>query len=487
MPAPIVVASNRGPIAFARGAGGGITAKRGAGGLVTALSGALAASGGLWIASAMTEADREVAARGRVGAEGADASAYELRYLGFEPESFDRYYNGWTNRVLWFLHHYLWNLPQTPVFDAETGEAWDAFVAVNRTFAEAMAEEGDRLGPGVAFLIQDYHLSLAPAMLKELRPGARIAHFSHIPFAGPSYMRILPERFRTALLDGLLGADVVGFHAPEWADRFLLSCRLLPGARVDLRRRIVRWRGREVRVRVNPMGLDVEALREEASRPDVVRATDELREWKGDTTLLLRVDRAELSKNVLRGFLAFDRFLEARADWRGRVRFLALLNPSREDIPEYAAYVGECIRTAELVNERWGTDSWQPVDARVRDEYAQTLAAYGLYDALVVNPTLDGMNLVAKEGPMLNTRDGPLILSETAGAFQELQRWALAVNPFDVDQTASAIASALDMPADERAARRRGLRAAVRRNPPSRWLDSQLSDLGLAGRHTPAG
>jgi trehalose 6-phosphate synthase len=479
MPAPIVVASNRGPIAFARAADGTVTGRRGAGGLVTALSGALAASGGLWIASAMTEGDREVAGRGRVDAGGDDASAYALRYLSFDAGLFDRYYNGWTNRVLWFLHHYLWNLPQTPVFGDETRQSWDAFVAVNRAFAEAMAEEGDRLGPSTAFLIQDYHLSLAPAMLKELRPDARIAHFSHIPFAGPDYLRILPEPFRSELLEGLLGADVVGFHAPAWADRFLLSCRLLENARVDLRRRVVRWRRREIRVRVNPMGLDVGALEEEATRPDVRGEGEELREWKGDRALLLRVDRAELSKNILRGFLAFDRFLEAYAEWRGRVVFLALLNPSREDIPEYAAYVAECVRAAELVNERWGSASWQPIDARVRDEYAQTLAAYELYDALIVNPTLDGMNLVAKEGPMLNTRDGPLILSETAGAFQELRRWALPVNPFDVDQTAAAIAEALDMPAAERAARRRGLRAAVRRNPPSRWLASQLKDLGL--------
>jgi len=481
MPTPIVVASNRGPIAFVRDPGGGVTAKRGAGGLVTALSGALAASGGLWIASAMTEADREVAGRGRVDAGGEDASgpAYALRYLSFDSGLFDRYYNGWTNRVLWFLHHYLWNLPQTPMFGEETRSDWDAFVAVNRAFAEAMAEEGDRLGPSTAFLVQDYHLSLAPAMLKELRPHARIAHFSHIPFAGPSYMRILPEPFRSALLEGLLGADVVGFHAPAWADRFLLSCRLLGGARVDLRRRTVRWRDREVRVRVNPMGLDVAALEDEAARPDVVDARDELRAWMGDATLLLRVDRAELSKNILRGFLAFDRFLESHAEWRGRVNFLALLNPSREEIPEYASYIGECVRAAEFVNERWGSSSWQPVDARVRDEYAHTLAAYSLYDALIVNPTLDGMNLVAKEGPMLNTRDGPLILSETAGAFQELRRWALPVNPFDVDQTSAAIATALDMPADDRAARRQGLRAAVRRNPPQRWLDSQLADLGL--------
>jgi trehalose 6-phosphate synthase len=473
----VVVASNRGPVTFVRDDAGQVTAKRGAGGLVTALSGALSAAGGLWIASAMTDEDRRRADQGRFEVEAGGAD-YRLRYLSFDPDLFDRYYNGWTNHVLWFLHHYLWDTPRTPAFGAETDAAWDAFVEVNRTFANAMAEEGDALGGAPAFLVQDYHLSLVPAMLKELRPGVRIAHFSHIPFAGPSYMRILPERLRSGLLAGLLGADVVGFHAREWAERFLLSCRLLEGARVDLRRRTVRWQDREVRVRVYPIGLDVTALEQEAARPEVLEAERRIAEWRGDAKLLLRVDRAELAKNILRGFLAFDRFLERNETWRGRVRFLALLNPSREAVPEYAAYVRECEDAAESINRRWGGRGWTPVDARVRDEYAETLASYRLYDALLVNPTLDGMNLVAKEGPSLNRNRAPVILSETAGAFQELGRWVLPVDPFDLDETATAIATALEMPASERTARSRGLRAAIRRNPPERWVRRQLDDLG---------
>jgi trehalose 6-phosphate synthase len=474
----IVVASNRGPVTFVRDDAGHVTAKRGAGGLVTALSGALSAAGGRWIASAMTDEDRRRAEQGpfEVEAGGAD---HRLRYLSFDPDVFDRYYNGWTNQVLWFMHHYLWDTPRTPQFGAKTEAAWDAFVEVNRAFAAAMAEEGDALGGRPTFLVQDYHLSLVPAMLKELQPGARIAHFSHIPFAGPSYLRILPERMRSRLLAGLLGADVVGFHAPEWAERFLLSCRLLEGARVDVRRRRVRWEGRDVRVGVYPIGLDVPALEQEAARPDVTEAERRIAAWRGDAKLLLRVDRAELAKNILRGFLAFDRFLERNEAWRGRVRFLALLNPSREAIPEYATYVRECEDAAEDVNRRWGNAGWTPVDARVRDEYAETLASYRLYDALLVNPTLDGMNLVAKEGPMLNRNDGAVILSETAGAFQELGRWVLPVDPFDLDETASAIGAALEMPAAERAARRRGLRTAIRRNPPERWVASQLRDLDM--------
>jgi trehalose 6-phosphate synthase len=472
----VIVASNRGPVTFVRDGDGAVTARRGAGGLVTALSGALSAAGGRWIASALTEDDRRASEAGRFEVETGGA-AYRLRYLSFDPETFDRYYNGWTNRVLWFLHHYLWDTPRTPQFGADTAENWEAFVDVNRAFATAMAEEGDALGGSPVYLVQDYHLSLVPAMLKELRGEARIAHFSHIPFAGPSYLRILPERYRSALLAGLLGADVVGFHAPEWAERFLLSCRLLHGARVDLRRRVVHWSGRDVRVRVYPIGLDVPALEEEAARLEVREAERGIAAWLGDAKLLLRVDRAELTKNVLRGFLAFDRFLEHNAEWRRRVRFLALLNPSREGLPEYRAYVRECEEAADAVNRRWGGAGWQPIDARVRDEYAETLASYRLYDALLVNPTLDGMNLVAKEGPMLNRHDGVVILSETAGAFQELGKWVLPVDPFDLDKTASAIAAALQMPADERAARSRRLRAAVRHNPPERWVQAQLRDL----------
>jgi trehalose 6-phosphate synthase len=252
-------------------------------------------------------------------------------------------------------------------------------------------------------------------------------------------------------------------------------------ARVDLRRRVVKWEGREVRVRVYPIGLDAGALEEEAGRPEVAEAERALLEWKGDSRLLLRVDRAELAKNILRGFLAFDRFLERSPEWRGRVKFLALLNPSRENIPEYGAYIEECLAAAEGVNSRWGDGDWQPARADVRDDYPSTVAAYRHYDALLVNSTLDGMNLVAKEGPILNRGNGALILSETAGAFRELGRFSIAVNAFDVEQTAQAIGEALDMPAAERRRRANGLRAAVRRNPPERWVNAQLDDL-RAGR-----
>ncbi len=476
----IVIASNRGPISFVRDEDDGeLVPTRGSGGLVTALTGALQASGGLWIASAMTDEDREQAGRGRLAVSLDDAS-YDVRYLAFDEEEYDGFYNGISNTILWFLHHYLWDLPRTPRFDEGAERAWAAYVRVNEAFAGALHEEGRGSSDQTAYLVQDYHLSLVPAMLRERQPDARIAHFSHIPFAGPSYFHILPSEMRQQVLAGLLGADVVGFHAERWAENFLLACRTLPGARVDLRRRRVRWKGRQVAVRVYPISIDVETLEHDAREADVGRLRRELIGKLDGRKLLLRVDRAELSKNILRGFQAFGIFLQRYPNWQGKVSFLAQLNPSREDVPGYGEYIEDCVAAADGINERFGTADWQPVEVMLKDDFPHTLAAYRLYDVLLVNPVFDGMNLVAKEGPVLNRNDGVLVLSENAGAFFELGDNAVVVNPFDLVATAEAIRIGLEMDPAERSRRAKALRRAVRRNRLARWVQAQLRDLDRA-------
>ncbi len=445
---------------------------------MTALSGALQLAGGLWIASAMSEEDRNQVATGRLE-EAAGEAHHELRYLSFDPELYDRFYNGISNRVLWFVHHLLWDIPRAPVFDDATREAWEAYVVVNRMFAEAMADEGGD-GDRTVYLVQDYHLSLVPAMLRELRPRARIAHFSHIPFADAGYLRILPTPIRHAIIEGLLGADVVGFQASAWAWNFLRACQASVDVRVDFRRHTVRRQGRLVDVKVYPISIDAEALRKAAVGDEIGRAARKLARWRGDRKLVLRVDRAELSKNILRGFEAYETFLVNRAEWRGRVVFLAHLNPSRTDIPEYRTYLSECRAAARRINATFGHKGWKPVRLSVRDDVAITLAAFAMYDALLVNPVFDGMNLVAKEGVVLNEQNGVVILSENAGAFEELGEHALAVNPFDVAQTAQAIAAALEMPEDERLQRAAALRETVESNRLDRWVQAQLEDLELA-------
>ena len=471
----ILIASNRGPISFVP-QDGEVVAKRGAGGLVSALTGALQRSGGLWVASAMTDGDREQAKEGWVDLPG-NGTNYSLRFLTFDPDTYDAFYNGISNRVLWFVHHYLWDVTGVPSFANQIRERWEAYRQVNDEFAGALADEGKRMAEPPAYLVQDYHLCLTPELLRRRAPDAAIVHFSHIPFAGPVYLRVLPRFMREELLAGLLGADLVGFQAVRWADHFLLACRELRGARVDTRRHVVRWDGREIHVGTYPISIDPDALRALAESAEAEAARRWIEDWRGETALIVRVDRAELSKNVLRGFAAYQELLSRKPEWTGRVKFLALLTPSREDIPEYRDYMDRCARAVERINETFGRPGWQPVEMLVNDDLPMSIAAYQLYDVLVVNPVIDGMNLVAKEGPVLNERNGVLVLSENAGAFAELGRHALGVNPFDVTETAQALSSALEMKVDERVRRSRGLRAAIGRNRLGRWVPTQLEDL----------
>jgi len=477
--APLIVASNRGPVTFERDEEGVFSPRRGSGGLVTALIGALQASRGLWVAAAMSDGDRELAASS--GGGGIDMEAYgatyRLRYLDIPPDTYDAYYNRISNGILWFVHHYLWDTVRSPSFGEDIGRAWAEYVQVNRLFAEALAEEGDRHPSPPAYLVQDYHLSLVPRLLRELRPGALIAHFSHTSIAGATYLRTLPGTIREGILRGMLGADVLGFHSQMWADSFLASARLLSGVRADLARSRIVTEGREVLVRIHPISVDARPMRETAATPEVRELRRRLNRWRGNTRLIVRVDRLELTKNIARGFKAYELFLRRDPSWRGRVRFLALLSPSRMDLPEYRTYTEECLAEADQVNRKLGDEQWQPIEVRVKDDYAGALAAYGLYDVLFVNPVYDGMNLVAMEGPLLNRRHGVLVLSRNAGAYWRLGRYALAVNPFDLGEMADALAQALEMPPDERARRARGLARLVLSNPPERWVRGQLEDL----------
>jgi trehalose 6-phosphate synthase len=477
--APLIVASNRGPVTFERDARGSLIPRRGSGGLVTALVGALQEARGLWIAAAMSETDRELAKGSHVGLVdmGEFGSTYRVRYLDFPADTYDGYYNRISNGILWFVHHYLWDTVRSPVFGADIEEAWSDYLRVNRAFAHALAEEGDRQTSPPVYLIQDYHLSLVPRFLRELRPDALIAHFSHTAIAGLTYMRILPAKIREGVLRGMLGADVLGFHSQAWKENFLMSARSLSGVRADLARSRITTEGREVVARIHPISVEAGPMRETAATPQVRDLRRELNRWRGNNRLILRVDRLELTKNIVRGFRAYELLLRRDPSWRGRVRFLALLSPSRMELPEYKAYTDDCLTEAERINRELGDDRWQPIEVRAKDDYVGALAAYGLYDVLMVNPTFDGMNLVAMEGPLLNRRQGVLVLSRNAGAYWRLGRYAVPVNPFDLDETAAALARALQMPQDERARRARGLSRLVLSNPPERWVRAQLEDL----------
>ena len=437
---------------------------------MTAVAGALRGREAAWVASAIGEEDREVALQGpfpfTVG-----ETTVRVRLAELEEKLYEAYYNEFSNRILWFLHHYLWETPRVPSPDPEAADAWDAYSTVNERFAELISDEAPE---GATALPQDYHLSLVPGILREHRPDLRIGSFWHIPFCQPDQYRVLPDEWGASLLRGMLAADVIGFQTQRWADNFVACCREVLGA--SARAKVVAADGRTTRVGVYPVGVDVGLLRGQASKPEVADAGRRIDELVGDRTLLLRVDRTELSKNILRGFVAFERLLERRPDLHRKIVHLALLTPSRRDVPEYREYMRACTARADRINERFSSPDWQPLIVDESDDFPATLAAYKRYDVLIVNPVFDGMNLVAREGPTLNERNGVLVLSRNAGAAAELTH-ALLVNPFDSDGTSAQIERALGMGEEERAERARRLKELAPGSPPAEWLGAQIKDV----------
>src|SRR4051812_2465006 len=472
----LVIASNRGPIVYGR-SDGRRTARRGGGGLVTALSGLVASQDVTWVAAAISDEDDVVATEHEGSFEETDrgGNPFRLRLVRLDRADYDRYYNVFANPLLWFIQHGLWNRPYTPEMSAATRAAWDAYRRVNEAFAAALADE---CGGADAVLVHDYQLYLVPRMLRAAGVRAPLSHFTHIPWPGPDAWRVLTDDMRTGLLQGLLGADVVGFHTDRSVRAFLATAEeYLAEAEVDHARRRVTLGGDDVaHVRAYAISVDPDEFAL-LGQHELVRAAEERLEAERPERLVLRVDRTDPSKNVVRGFHAFARFLARHPEWHGRVRMLALLDPSRQEIPDYAEYVGAIHRAAREVNDQFSDPGWTPIDLRVSDNFAQVIAAYKQYDVLLVNAIVDGKNLIAKEAPLLNERAGVLVLSENAGAHEELGPYALSVNPFDVEGTADAIAEALTMPEDERERRAAQIRAHVREHDVRAWIVGQLADL----------
>jgi trehalose 6-phosphate synthase len=475
----LIVVSNRGPSSFARDAEGNRVARRGGGGLVTALRSLLVHHDVTWIASAMTDEDRIVVAENggeAIEERARDGSPYRLRLVAHDPAAYDWFYNVVANPTLWFLQHYLWALAYAPDIDHGLHHAWDeGYVPVNRAFADATLAELEKQ-PDAAVFFHDYHLYLAPRYVREARPDVPLAHFVHIPWPEPNVWRVLPETIRYALHDGLLANDVLGFHADRWRRSFLRSSRDLLAADCDFERSVCAHLDGRTFVAARPISVDAAEFAELAVSDSVQRYEAELAERRPEF-LVLRVDRTDPSKNVVRGFRAFEFYLASHPEMHGRVGMLALLDPSRQDIPEYAEYLGAIQRAARAVNDRFQRNGWTPVDLRIEDNFPLTVAAYKQYDVLLVNAIYDGLNLVAKEGPLVNERDGVLILSENAGAHEELGAWSLSVNPFDIEAQASAIHAAIEMPSAERRARGDAIREHVRAHDVGAWLEAQLEDL----------
>ncbi|MFD3503833.1 trehalose-6-phosphate synthase [Streptomyces sp. NPDC058678] len=457
--AEVLVASNRGPVSYEVRENGSLHAKRGGGGLVSGLSAIGPDAGALWVCSALGDGDREAVRRG-VGEPG-------VRMLDIPADVHADAYNGIANSVLWFVHHMLYQTPLEPVFDTEFRRQWASYETYNRAFAEALAQEAAQ---GAAVVVQDYHLTLVPGMLRELRPDLRIGHFSHTPWAPPEYFRMLPDDIAGQILRGMLGADRLGFLTRRWADAFTACCTEFAGGLGD------------TQIGVHGLGADADFLRERSHEPDVEERMVALRAEIGEgRRAIVRVDRTELSKNIVRGLLAYRQLLDDHPEWRERVVHVAFAYPSRQDLAVYREYMAEVQRLADEINAEYGTPGWTPVLLHLKDDFARSLAAYRLADVALVNPIRDGMNLVAKEVPLVSDEGCVLVLSREAGAFEELGEDAIAVNPYDVVGTAGALHQALSMPTGERAERTKRLTAAATALPPARWFLDQLDALRRLG------
>jgi trehalose 6-phosphate synthase len=476
---PLVLVSNRGPVTFE--ADGEV--KRGTGGLVTALIGLASYRDVTWIASAMTDEDVATAQRHDGKAfpvRAPDGGEYRVKLVASDDDAYDRFYNIIANPMLWFIQHYLWDLSNAPDIRRNETEAFEfGYNAVNEDLARAVLEEIDGVEKPVV-MIHDYHLYTLPGLIRRARPDAFLHHFVHIPWSQSDSWRVLPSVMREDIYHGILANDIVGFHTSSYRRNFLQCCEDLLDVEVDRERGLIRCEDREVWVRSYPLPIDAGAVQSVAGRERTHEFEAELLRRRRDH-LILRVDRADLSKNVLRGFGAFDVFLEQHPEFHERITFIAQLMPSRTDVPEYAEYLERIEAVVAVVNHRHGSPDWMPIQLKLRDDLEEAVAAYKHYDVLIVNAMFDGMNLVAKEGPMVNERAGVSILSENTGAHEELGEYALSVNPFDLQELADSIHAALTMPVAERERRHEGLKSIVTARNPGDWVDDQLADIRRKG------
>ena len=491
---PLILVSNRGPVEYSR-EGDERVAKPGRGGLVTALAGlARHLDEAVWVCATLSDEDAAVAREhggqafeSGLGSGDSAPDGLCVRMLDLDDEVRRKFYAVIANPLLWFVQHYLWDLGNTPNLTREHVDAFEnGYRVVNTRFAEAVAEEVSARGGRATVMVQDYHLYLLPQQVRDSCPEVLLHHFVHIPWPHPDAWRVLPPDMRKAVFDGVLGNDVVAFHSQRYAHNFLLGCGELLGLDVDMDELCVEVSGRTVRARAYPISVDPEDL-ETTAASSGVGEREKLLDEKRREHLILRADRADPSKNILRGFRAFDILLTDHPELAGRVTFLALVQRSREDVQQYVDYLEEIQRLVDELNRKHGTDDWQPIELGLEGDFEEVVAAYKSFDVLVVNPIADGMNLVAKEGVLLNQRDGVLVLSENAGAYEELGEFALTLYPFDIQQQADTMFAALTMNQEERRRRLEGAAAQVREHDVSKWLDDQLRDLAELDRRSATG
>ncbi len=465
----LIIVSNRGPIEHKDDDAGNMRQVGGSGGLATALRSALDGMRLTWIAATPGE---DANAGRRIGL--GDGNALQL--IVPPPEAQRLSYGTFCSAILWFLQHDIWAMLQRDDVASEAAHTWrNGYLPVNRVFADAVVRELAITG-AERVSIHDFHLYALPRMIRERRPDVTLQHFVHIPWPGPEAWAKLPAWIVVSICEGLLANDSVVFQTEASARRFLETCRTyLSNVTVDAVAGEAAYRGRRTHVWANPVSVHPEDLRARVASP-AARPYRELLSAEAGEKTIVRVDRLDPAKNIIGGLRAYGRLLEDHPEWRGRVRFLSFLVPTRQNVPEYQSYASEVFREVCAINERYGGGSWRPVTVFHEHNRLQALVALTMYDVLLINSITDGMNLVAKEGVVVNERAGVVVLSKTTGAHEELHAGAFPIEPRDIEQTARALQAALTLPAVERRLRAERMREAVEAHNIQDWIQLLLAD-----------
>ena len=474
----LILASNRGPVEFHK-ENNEIVMKKGAGGLVATLLPLIEALNGVWIASAMTPEDEDEARRypqNRVPVTHDDPKFW-VSFVLSDPEQYQNYYSVISNPLIWFVQHNMWNSPYTPNIDDKIHHAWkDGYKAINQKFADKIVEEAKRNEKEPLIMLQDYHLYLCPELIRMELKDIFLSQFIHIPWPQCDYFNIIPEYMRNSIIEGLLSNNLVGFHINRYVQNFL-QCAESLADEVDYQQGIVYYNNNITRVRSYPISVDYNSIKDMSCSNQVCQKEDLIKEIKEEKFLFYRSDRADLSKNIIRGFKAYSLFLDQHPEYKGKVKFLSTGKPTRQQIKEYDNYTREIIKVVKEINQKHCREGWKPIECRFISDYGLCVACFKNYDCLVVNPIADGMNIVPKEASIINENNGVLVLSENAGCYEELKDYALSVNPFDITQTAEAYYQAVKMGEEERNRRLKGLQEIIKKRTIYHWISEQFDDI----------
>src|SRR5260221_5779509 len=450
----LIIVTNRGPVEYYMDQDKTLRYRRGEGGVVTALIEAMPSLDTTWIALAMTEGDRMAVQQAHDGLlrPPLPSQRTQLRYVNVPKGVYHNHYDIVSNQVLWFLQHYLFEHSAAFPPVEHILRAWEnGYAKANAAIADAVHAQIERNASSTIVVLHDYHLYLAPTLIRHHHPAILMQQFIHIPWPEVRYWQShLPTEITQAIYNSLLGNDILAFQTKRDAQNFLEGVpALLKDVDVDVEDAAIIRQSHRTLVRDYPISISVAEERRIVHSAAGKHAAQHIRHLLGEQTIM-RVDRIEPTKNIVQGFHAYAYLLERHPELYEKVTFLAFLVPSRQALSIYRRYREEILKLIEDINQKFGRNEWTPIQAFVQNNRTQALAALQFYDVLLVNPLIDGMNLVAKEGSIVNQRNGVLVLSRTSGAFQHLQAPPIPIPPPHTAPTPAAPHPALTLSPDDR-------------------------------------